>query len=186
MTTRPLRKAVSFALVGVVVAGTGGSLALMANTAANAITCTTPTKVEPAQGVTQYWNNPNDTSPTDVHRKTAIADELVSLINSADNNSTIKIGSLVWAEPAVESAIEQAYTCRGVDVRVVLDFGAASDPTTNQYSALVAAIGTNTSNDSWVLRCGAQHSPAQQQACISQSATHINHNEFAIFSSVTP
>ncbi|MEO3746204.1 phospholipase D-like domain-containing protein [Plantactinospora sp. B5E13] len=110
--------------------------------------------------------------PTNPDRQYAIVDHLRGLIRDAATGSTIRIAMYHFSLTRMSDDLIAAYD-RGVNVRLVLD----SQTRSNQAVLdLVAALGTNRANPSWVTIC------TTDRACIGNLATPIMHNKFFLFS----
>lgn len=113
--------------------------------------------------------------PTNPDRQYAIVDHLRGLIQNAATGSTIRIAMYHFSLTRMSNDLIAAYD-RGVNVRLVLDSQSRSHQATLD---LVAALGTNRANPSWVTIC------TTDRACIGNLATPIMHNKFFLFSSTS-
>lgn len=113
--------------------------------------------------------------PTNPDRQYAIVDHLRGLIQNAATGSTIRIAMYHFSLTRMSNDLIAAYQ-RGVNVRLVLD----SQTRSNQAVLdLVAALGTNRANPSWVTIC------TTGRACIGNLTSPIMHNKFFLFSNTS-
>jgi hypothetical protein len=142
------------------------------------------------RGMYSVFNNP-------VTAPAAIYDTLVALINATPPGETIRGSMYIFKRVLVADALVAAKN-RGVNVRIAVDQygdnaspvcadaagGFASCPNFDNSPStacgkLKAALGTDCTQPSCYVRCG-QGSPGQ--ACISPSASGINHEKYFLFS----
>ncbi|GAA2470542.1 hypothetical protein GCM10010406_02640 [Streptomyces thermolineatus] len=125
------------------------------------------------------FNNPLSSVRSE---QTAIRDHIVDLIEAADPGSTIRMSVYHLWSGTVAQALADAHTdpMRAVDVQVVLDeTSRSSSYADGSYGVLADALGTDTAQGSFVTLCPTGRS------CLGDPAdSGINHNKFALFSSV--
>ncbi|SFK35771.1 phospholipase D-like domain-containing protein [Streptomyces pini] len=114
--------------------------------------------------------------------QTVIRDHIVDLTEAADPGSTIRVSFYHLWSHTVARALAAAHTdpARGVNVQVVLDESSRSSSyADSSYTILADALGTDTGQSSFVTLC-----PAGRSCLGDQTHSGINHNKFALFSSV--
>jgi hypothetical protein len=144
---------------------------------AKAASCGTGLSYTPPSGISSYFNR-IDTGTNGVR------DQLIQLINAANPQSTIRLAEYKLNDAGVVTALTNA-KCRLVNVQIILDDVEVGN---SSWTTLVGALGTNTSNGSWIIHCpkygvDAQGNPITE-ACLSHLYDTINHNKFATFSNV--
>ena len=128
--------------------------------------------VTPATGV--VFNDPNDAV-----RKTAVSDQLRTLIQSTNSGSTIRIAIFEFADASIRDALLAARG-RNVNVQVVADSRSAEGISTDIWKSLQTALGVDKTRSSWAITC------PWHQSCIGRASEgdELMHNKFALFSSV--
>ncbi len=116
-----------------------------------------------------------------------VQDHFIQLINAADPGSQINVAEYLFTTQPVADALVAA-SHRGVQVRVVVDYGSASATTKPGYVLLTQNFADFDSlttdqrrTESWIQTC------TKDRACLSgASATKnpIQHNKFLLFTSV--
>ncbi len=125
----------------------------------------------PVTGV--VFNDPNDAV-----KKKAVSDRLRTLIQSADEGSTIRIAIFEFQDPSITEALKAA-RARRVNVQVVADSRSREGVSATNWTNLQNALGTDKTKPSWAMTC------PWHQACIgSRPGEELMHNKFALFSSV--
>lgn len=114
-------------------------------------------------------------NPTDPASQYAIVDHLRGLIQNAAAGSTIRVAMYHFTLTRMSNDLIAAHQ-RGVNVQLVLDSQSRDYPAVRD---LVAALGTNRANRSWVTIC------TTGRACIGNLNTPIMHNKFFLFSNTS-
>lgn len=138
--------------------------------AAAAATCGAGVAYTPPTGITASFNR-IDTGTNGVRN------QLLSLIKGANVGSSIHLAEYKLSDSGVTQALVDAH-CRGVNVRIILDSGEVGN---SSWTTLTSALGQDTTASSWITHC------PSGEACLSHDSSgdgSINHNKFAIFSSV--
>ncbi|MCX5562897.1 phospholipase D-like domain-containing protein [Streptomyces sp. NBC_00038] len=120
------------------------------------------------------FNNPTGT----VAEQQAIRTQLLDYIGQSPAGSSIKASVYHFWDTEVAQALADART-RGVAVQLLLDESAVSDnPNDATYGILTAALGTDTTQNSFVGLCPVNKS------CLGDPSlgASINHNKFWLFS----
>lgn len=102
-----------------------------------------------------------------------VRDHIRGLINGSPAGSTIRIAIYNFTEAAVATDLIAAKD-RGVNVRIVVDYGTSNSTPVND---LKSELGTDRTRSSWVSVC------SSGGACIGTLGTPIMHNKFYLFSS---
>ncbi|MFF8608774.1 phosphatidylserine/phosphatidylglycerophosphate/cardiolipin synthase family protein [Streptomyces sp. NPDC015346] len=135
----------------------------------------TPAGAETAGVTTQaVFNNPIGT----VDEQRAIVNKQIELINGAPAGSRIRLAMYYATDPALPDALIAAHQ-RGVQVQAIFDHKVVNENQT-PYNNLVTALGTNQSQSSWVMTCGAGRGCVGTLAKNGVSA--IQHNKFLLLS----
>lgn len=123
------------------------------------------------------FNNPLGTQT----EQRAIRSKLLQYINTSPTGSSIKVALYHFWDQELAQALSDAHTQRGVVVRLVLDESTVSArPSDQSHTILSTALGTDTSQPSFVTLCPAGKS------CLGRPefGKSINHNKFWLFSQV--
>ncbi|MYX97733.1 hypothetical protein GT045_23695 [Streptomyces sp. SID486] len=122
------------------------------------------------------FNNPLGTAA----EQNAIRTRILTYVGSAPANSSVKVALYHLWDREVAQALADARQ-RGVDVQMVLDESTVSSrPSDASYGILRDALGTDTTQGSFVTLCPAGRS------CLGRPefGASINHNKFWLFSQV--
>jgi phosphatidylserine/phosphatidylglycerophosphate/cardiolipin synthase-like enzyme len=133
--------------------------------AAAFLTPTTPAVAAVTSGA--VFNN-----PTVASQQYAVVEHIQRLIQGAAPGSTIRVAMYHFSLTRVSNDLSAAYD-RGVNVRLVVDSLSRDYPAVTN---LVAKLGTNRANASWVTIC------TTGRACIGNLDSPIMHNKFFLFS----
>lgn len=117
------------------------------------------------------FNDPKGTT----EQKNAIKDHITKAIGNTQSGRLIRASLYALKDQGYTDALVAAHR-RGVDIRVVLDASFWDSPATQN---LVAELGTDRTQTSWVTRC------TVDAACIADGGVNaINHNKFFTFSRI--
>ncbi|MGW8600088.1 phospholipase D-like domain-containing protein [Streptomyces sp. NPDC055893] len=120
------------------------------------------------------FNNPKGTAA----EQDAVKNHIIEAIGHTQEGRTLRAALYVMQDQDFTDALVAAHL-RGVNVRVVLDHKSVESPTPAPAQNLIAALGTDQSQRSWVQVCTAGG------ACIASGGSNpINHNKFFTFSRV--
>ncbi|MFF0275604.1 phosphatidylserine/phosphatidylglycerophosphate/cardiolipin synthase family protein [Streptomyces sp. NPDC004330] len=120
------------------------------------------------------FNNPKGTAA----EQDAVKNHIIAAIDKTQAGRTLRAALYVMQDQDFTDALVAADQ-RGVNVRVVLDHKSVEAPAPAPAQNLIAALGTDKSQNSWVQVCSAGG------ACIAAGGTNpINHNKFFTFSRV--
>ncbi|GHH43076.1 phospholipase D-like domain-containing protein [Streptomyces candidus] len=133
-----------------------------------------PAGAEPAEVTTQaVFNNPIGTAA----QRWAIVNKQVELVDGAPAGSRIRVAMYYAKEGTFPAALIKAHA-RGVHVQAIFDHKVVAE---NQapYANLVAALGSDTTKQSWAINCGSGRGCVGTRAMNDVSA--IQHNKFVLF-----
>ncbi|MFF8279865.1 phosphatidylserine/phosphatidylglycerophosphate/cardiolipin synthase family protein [Streptomyces lateritius] len=120
------------------------------------------------------FNNPKGTAA----EQNAVKNHIIGAIDSTQGGRTLRAALYVMQDQDYTDALVAAHS-RGVNVRVVLDHKSVEAPNPAPAQNLIAALGTDKTQGSWVQVC------TSGGACIAAGGTNpINHNKFFLFSRV--
>ncbi|MGW7365446.1 phospholipase D-like domain-containing protein [Streptomyces sp. NPDC054841] len=118
------------------------------------------------------FNNPTGTAA----EQQAVVARQVELIAGAPAGARIRLAMFYADDPTLPDALIAAHR-RGVGVQAVFDYKAVAMA---PYQSLVAELGSDTSQPSWVMNCG------QGRGCVGTrtlgTVDAINHNKFLLLS----
>lgn len=138
----------------------------------------------PASRTYATFNDPTKTDPSSPYNRSAISNELRSLIARAAYGSKIQIATYMFKDPRTASALKDAFENRAVDVQVVVDPNqVADDPETgwrNVYWDSLARALNSRDDGSWAKTCPLKPGGG----CFVSEADNKMHNKFAIFSNI--
>ncbi|WEV27709.1 phospholipase D-like domain-containing protein [Streptomyces sp. 71268] len=162
-----------------------------------------PATAQPATGTTAsavtgdpvlnrpVFNNPMITSSTErpSPEQSAVMDQLIRLIQATQPGGEVNLAMHEFSNgdrsSDVVAALIAASRERGVHVRVILD---SQEPENGHEGSnepvlreLRAGLGTDETNDSWVIECEYPRPAEVKRGCI---ADNYLHNKFAVFSNV--
>ncbi|WP_371656501.1 MULTISPECIES: phospholipase D-like domain-containing protein [unclassified Streptomyces] len=106
----------------------------------------------------------------------AIRSQVRSVVANADSGTSLRLAMYHLWDETVANELVAAKADRGLSVKVVLDASTRDFP--QAYDILRAALGTDTSQSSYVKLC------ATGSSCLGPAGTGINHNKFLLADSV--
>ncbi|MFI8966223.1 phospholipase D-like domain-containing protein [Streptomyces sp. NPDC053493] len=125
---------------------------------------------------TATFNDPSG----DATAQNRVRDRIVDLIGKAPAGSTVTAGLYTFTDDAVTDALGAAKT-RGVNIRVIVDHTTVT-MTGGEYDHLVARLGTDRTQGSWVFACPAGRGCIGSRQIPGDTDGAINHNKFWLFS----
>ncbi|GAA2797682.1 phospholipase D-like domain-containing protein [Streptomyces showdoensis] len=136
-----------------------------------------PAGAEPAAvTTTATFNDPSG----DAAAQDRVRDHIIDLIGRTPAGATITAGLYTFTDDTVTDALGAAKT-RGVNVRVVVDHTSVT-MTGGEYPRLVARLGTDRAQGSWVFACPAGRGCIGSRQLPGDPDGAINHNKFWLFS----
>ncbi|MEU7015620.1 phospholipase D-like domain-containing protein [Streptomyces sp. NPDC046385] len=125
---------------------------------------------------TATFNDPSG----DAAAQDRVRDHIIGLIGQTPAGATITAGLYTFTDDTVTDALGAAKD-RGVNVRVVVDHTSVT-MTGGEYTRLVARLGTDRAQGSWVFACPAGRGCIGSRQLPGDPDGAINHNKFWLFS----
>ncbi|MGW7309345.1 phospholipase D-like domain-containing protein, partial [Streptomyces sp. NPDC054835] len=125
---------------------------------------------------TATFNDPSG----DAAAQDRVRDHIIGLIDQTPAGATITAGLYTFTDDTVTDALGAAKN-RGVNVRVVVD-NTSVTMTGGEYTRLVARLGTDRAQGSWVFACPAGRGCIGSRQLPGDPDGAINHNKFWLFS----
>lgn len=125
---------------------------------------------------TATFNDPSG----DAAAQDRVRDHIIGLIDQTPAGATITAGLYTFTDDTVTDALGNAKN-RGVNVRVVVD-NTSVTMTGGEYTRLVARLGTDRAQGSWVFACPAGRGCIGSRQLPGDPDGAINHNKFWLFS----